>query len=363
LKEFYKEAEELTPYHLGETIPQLVEQLGLPRDKILKLNANENLFISDTFIRNVLRKTLLEIDARLYPQDEREKLQKLLAANLGVSIKQIVIGSGGDQIIELVLSSLLRMGDNILIVTPTFSMYERNARKNRLNLQEVMLDKDFQLNPEKVLSKAGPNTKLIVICNPNNPTGNQFDKKKVLQIVEAFKGVVMIDEAYADFSSYSLTKDAEDYSNLLILRTFSKTYALAGMRLGYAVSNNRIATILNEKYQTPYPVSQLVLMVGVKILGYTSLFQKSIDRIKEERAWLIKSLNNIDKVRAFPSDTNFVLFNTEECYQDLYEKLLEKGVILRKIGKVPGYENCLRVTVAPRRIMMVFINALKEVIK
>jgi histidinol-phosphate aminotransferase len=203
---------------------------------------------------------------------------------------------------------------------------------------------------------------MIVLCNPNNPTGNQFDKLAVLKLIEDFNGLVVIDEAYVDFGRYSLVEKTMDFENLLILRTFSKANALAGLRLGFAISSSDIAKILNQCYQMPYPVSHFNLKIGSKILDYEDLIKKTVNQIKDTRGKLIDALNDIRGVNAFPSDSNFVLFDIEIGFQRVYDALLRKGIIIRKIGRVPGFKNCLRVTVAPENKMLLFIEALKEVL-
>jgi histidinol-phosphate aminotransferase len=231
-----------------------------------------------------------------------------------------------------------------------------------LRYRAEQIDCLFRLDPEAVLAKSR-HADMIILCNPNNPTSNQFPKESVLKIVEGYENLVLIDEAYADFGKYSLLKEVAKRENLVVLRTFSKAYGLAGLRLGYAVANILIAKILVERYLMPYPVPNVVLRTGTKILDKQEFILETVEMIKQERNFIVESLNKIEGVKAFQSDTNFVLFRTDKPYEEVYSELLQRGIIIRKIGAVPGHDNCLRVTVAPRKTMLSFLTALREVME
>ena len=182
----------------------------------------------------MLLEAAYETDPRLYPQDEEQQLTVKIAELSKVQRGQVMITAGGDQLIE-VLFSLLKPGDKVTAVTPTFSMYPRAAKQRGVILVEAPLMSDFSLNPEKTLELA-EGSELLVICNPNNPTGNQFPKESVTKLIEGFDGLVLLDEAYQEYSEYNLAGLVEDRDNLIILRTFSKAYGLAGLRLGLLYS-------------------------------------------------------------------------------------------------------------------------------
>ena len=360
LERLAQRTEELEPYDPDESVEALAERLNLPRDQILKLNANENLFLPASTLRRFMVEAASETDPRLYPGGEREALARELAQLNGVTKDQILIASGGDQIIGLVLSSLLRPGDTLAAVTPTFSMYPRTAKAMGLGYTSVPLDEHFLLNGDRVLEDTW-GADLVVICSPNNPTSNQFPLEKVMKVVDGFDGPVLIDEAYAEFGGYSLIRETSDRGNLIVLRTFSKAYGLAGLRLGYAVSNTTLTRRLS-KYMMPFPVPGFVLRVGVKALREQEVIRSAVEEVKVERSFLIKSLNEVPGVQAFPSETNFVLFSLDRPYKEVYSELKERGVLVRRIGSVPGRRDCLRVTVAPRRISGRFLEALREVL-
>jgi histidinol-phosphate aminotransferase len=224
----------------------------------------------------------------------------------------------------------------------------------------VELSPGFTLDSARVLDAVSPETRMVVLCNPNNPTANQFEREEVMEIVDGYDGLVVVDEAYAEYGEYSLACEAGERMNLVVLRTFSKAYGLAGMRLGYAVANERLAQALEERYLPPYPVSGLTLRTGVNVLRNRDTVEEAVRETKELRRRLIEALNGLRGVTAFPSATNFVLFNTGKPCAEAYETLIERGVLVRCIGAVPGYDDCLRVTVAPMKEAAVFLRALEE---
>jgi histidinol-phosphate aminotransferase len=351
LEEFYREAEHINPYR-----PQGASDA-------LKLDANENLFLPKDFMKRMVVEAARDYDPRLYPAEEMNIFKDELADTLTIKPLQLVVASGGDQVIELLVSCMLREGQEVLAVSPTFSMYPRFTAIRRLNYKPVELGSGFTLDSAKVLGAVSPETGMMVLCNPNNPTANQFEGEQVLELVDGFGGPVLVDEAYAEYGECSLVGEAAERENLIVLRTFSKAYGLAGMRLGYAVTNTRLAQTLNERYLPPFPVSSLTLWTGVNLLRNRDKVEAAVQETKKERRRLIEALNGLPGVQAFPSATNFVLFNTDKPYLEVYDILYSHGIRVRRIGKVPGYDNCLRVTVAPRGEATKFLRVLKEATK
>ena len=351
LEGFYKDSELVKPYKANQA------------EGGIKLDSNENLFLPRGFLQNIVFEAAESCDPRLYPQNETTVLKEAIAEALKIQPEQLVVASGGDQVIELLVSNMLTPGDEVVAVSPTFSMYPRFAAMRRLRYTPVELEPGFALDPAKVLEVVSPKTGMIVVCNPNNPTGNQFKMEAVLELVDGFSGPVLVDEAYAEYGEYSLAGEAADRENLILLRTFSKAYGLAGMRLGYAVANTRLAKTLNERCLPPFPVSNLSLWAGIIMLRNRDKVEEAVREAKEERKRLIEALNRLPGVQAFPSATNFVLFSTEKPYMEVYDGLKSRGVLIRSIGKVPGHDDCLRVTVAPRDVATKFLDALMEVMK
>lgn len=355
-----KSSKRIEAYHPSPSLDSLATSLGLSVQEILKLDANENMFLDRQFMKETLVEVAYETDPRLYPQREEENLKQRLAKLNDIKPSQIVVSVGGDHAIEI-LFSLLQRGDLVTAVSPTFSMYPRAALQRDLKYREASLKPDFSLNIEKTL-KIANGSSILVICNPNNPTGNQFPRDDVLELVDSFGGLVLVDEAYQEYANYSLVKETAKYQNLVVLRTFSKAYGLAGLRLGYCVTREEFASTLRERFLMPYPVPNIVLKTGFKMLENQALIHKTVEKSKVERKWLIDELNKLKGVEAYPSDTNFILFKTNKPYEDVYMALLRSGIFVRKIGNVLGRENCLRVTVAPRPMLERFLTALEGAI-
>ena len=181
---------------------------------------------------------------------------------------------------------------------------------------------------------------------------------------ESFEGIISIDEAYVDFSMGSTIFDSRnEYHNLILFRTFSKVFGLAGLRLGYAIANKDVAIEVRDKYQMPYSVSLFTLKVASKMLNHIKIINETVERIKTEREKLIKRLMEIPGIQPFRSDTNFVLFNISKSSKKVYEEVLNRGIIVRNIGSILGFQNCLRVTVAPQPMMERFLSELEQVMK
>ncbi|MEM2564680.1 MAG: histidinol-phosphate transaminase, partial [Candidatus Bathyarchaeia archaeon] len=213
-----------------------------------------------------------------------------------------------------------------------------------------------------IMASITPKVKIIFLCSPNNPTANQFRREDILRLAEEFNGLVALDEAYADFADTTLINEASELDNLMVFRTFSKVFGLAGLRVGYAVAGDRLAKTINERIQMPYSVSITALKAATKILKKIDCVKKFIGELGAERSRLIDALNRMGGVRAFPSQTNFVLFQVDRDSSAVYRALLNRGIIVRNIGKVLRFENCLRVTVAPALMMERFIKGLWEVL-
>lgn len=362
LKKILEESQNLSRYDLGETIESLARKLDRKPSEITKLNSNENFFLPLGFLRGLLKEVAEEVDPRLYPAEETGELRKALAKHVGASPEEIVIGTGGDQLIDLVSRMTLRYGDEALSIAPTFSIYEQCTKIQRAVYKSVPLKNDFSLDTEEILSSVTPRTKLLFLCSPNNPTANQFDRKGIERLIQDFVGLVIIDEAYADFAEYSIVDLVEELENIIVLRTFSKAFGLAGLRLGYAVTNPKLAALILEKLQLPYSVSHVALKLGLKLLERIEPIRNATNKLRQERIELTRVLSQIEGIHAFDSETNFVLFDVGRSSGDVYRELLEKGVIVKNIGRVLHLDNCLRVTVAPHDMSKLFLASLKEVL-
>ena len=327
----------------------------------LKLDANENLFLPREVMRGYLREAADSSDPRLYPTAEAEELQAAIAKRIGVCADQVVLGGGGDQLINLLITALLRPGDGLLSLTPTFSMYSVAASVRGVEHQQFPMDPNLTLDPDGLLRAVKGNTRMIEIVNPNNPTGVQFSEGAVKKVVQGFDGPVLIDEAYVEYGRYSLAASCGETENLVVLRTLSKAYGLAGLRLGYLIAGPELASALRG-VQDPYPASGVAIRMGLRMLEETRIVDEGVSQAKSERTWLTSMLSRIPGIVVIPSDASFLIFKTPRDAASVQNALLAKGVAVKLVGGVPGLGDCLRVTVAPRPLLEDFLTCLRLVL-
>ncbi|MCL2134067.1 MAG: histidinol-phosphate transaminase [Candidatus Bathyarchaeota archaeon] len=348
-------------YSAGITPEELAQQLGVNTSEIVKLNFNENLFINRDRQTLLLKQTADEIDLRIYPEDEVPKLAKNLAEYLKIPQNCIVIGNAGDELLDRIIRLFIEKGDTAISFAPSFVIPQLCVKRQEAKYVTIPLKNDFQLDVPTMLAAFSKKTRLLYLCSPNNPTSNQMNPKDIETLTKAFPGIVILDEAYNEFAVYSFVQRIHEFPNMIILRTFSKAFGLAMLRLGYAIANPEIAEILIKKSPLPYPVSGFTARMGIKMLENLDIMQTAVTALKVERAKLIDSLNQIDGVQAFDSQTDFVLMNTKLPADFVYEKLLKRGIILKKWGKLLQYDNCFRVTVGLPEVNAKLIESLKQI--
>lgn len=350
----------LDSYVVEETVESVAERFGISPLEIVKLNSNENFFISKDKLLEFLKEITEEYDPRIYPQEEY-KLKEKLGDYLNVPADRIVIGNGGDELIERITRLFLEKGDQVLSVTPTFAFYKHCASLLGAKYLEAPLKKDFTLDTEQILAMITPKTRLLFLCSPNNPTANQFKKSEIQFLIKEFPGVVVVDEAYVEFAEYSMAPLLDKFENLIVLRTFSKAFGLAGLRLGYVAANSDVATTLSKKAQQPYPVNSIALRMGLKLLANIGIMKKAWEQMKVERGALIRELNEINGVKAFDSQTNFVFFQTSKQSSEVYQGLLSQGVFVKNLGRIINLPNCFRTTVGLPKMNIKLLKALKKI--
>ena len=284
-----------------------------------------------------------------YPDPQQRELKKMWSQLKGVAEEQILIGNGSDELIDLLFRAFCRPAqDQILICSPTYGMYQVVAEVNDVSCQSIPLDHNFQMDTEKIKRKISPETKLIFICSPNNPTGNVMDLKSIIGLLDCFEGLLIVDEAYIDFSeSESMVEYLEAYPNLVVLQTLSKAWGMAGLRVGFLMGNRKIVSLLN-RIKMPYNVNVLSQKRAMQQLAKQKEFTKRTEEIKEERECLIQFLKRQVFVRfVYPSQANFLLVKCENA-GELYQFFLSKGVVLRDRSQVPGLENCIRFSIGTK---------------
>jgi histidinol-phosphate aminotransferase len=345
IKEKLKKLQKIESYKIGESTEKLARRLGISPNEIVKLNFNENLFLPKKALTDIIKLIADQCDVRIYPQEEQTKLKESISSHLRISYDTIVVGNASDELIDRISRLFLEKGEIAVSVNPTFPIFKYCAKRQGANYLTIPLLENFKLNVEKILTSFSNKTSLLYLCSPNNPTGNQFHKSDIETLINEFPGVVVLDEAYGEYAPYSMVSKVNEFDNLIVLRTFSKAFGLAALRLGYAITNSTLAKTLSEKSPLPFPVSTFTLNIGKKLLENFSLVSKSVKELKKERGKLIKRLNEINGITAYDSQANFVLFAVDKPYELVYQELLSKGLLIRKLGKILHLDNCLRTTV------------------
>lgn len=296
-----------------------------------------------------------------YPDPLQRALKAMLAEIKQVEADQVFFGNGSDEAIDLLFRAFTQPGkDNVIIMPPTYGMYEVSAAINDVAIRKVPLNSHFQMDVEGVLKAVDDHTKMIFICHPNNPTGNLMEHEAILQILNGFSGLVVVDEAYMDFANTSSTTALlQAFPNLVVLQTFSKAWGLAALRLGIAYAGRNIIGILN-KIKPPYNISLHTQETALKAMEQLAEKEKMVKGIVEERALVAQSLLKIAAVKqVYPSDANFLLVKVVDA-RAVYDFLLEKKIIVRDRSKVTLCEECLRITIgtnAENRLLLDALNA------
>ncbi|SUJ07996.1 Histidinol-phosphate aminotransferase [Sphingobacterium spiritivorum] len=299
------------------------------------IDANENAFGSP-----------LEHNYNRYPDPLQHQVKDKLSHIKGVPAANMFLGNGSDEAIDILFRAFCRPGvDNVILVPPTYGMYEVSANINDVAFQKVNLTKEYQLDLDGIQEAVNAQTKLIFICSPNNPTGNAINRKDIELILNNFHGIVVVDEAYINFSqTRSFTQELAEYPNLVVLQTLSKAWGLAALRLGMAFASKEIIEVFN-KIKPPYNINQATQDIVMEALDQVDQVNAWIKETVAERELLVKELVKIRYVQYItPSDANFILVRMDDP-RGLYTYLVQHGIIVRDRSKVELCEGCLRITV------------------
>ena len=295
-----------------------------------------------------------------YPDPQQTTVKKELSILKGVSESQILLGNGSDEVLDLIFRVFCEPNvDNVITLPPTYGMYKVLANINNVFEKEVFLTKDYELDEIKILEAIDDNSKILFLCSPNNPTGNTFSIKTIELLLTSFEGVVVIDEAYIDFSKgQSWLKRLNEFPNLIITQTLSKAYGMAGIRLGICYASDEIISVLN-KVKPPYNVNELTQQRALKRLQNFEKVNSEIKKILKARKrliWRLKEIPFVEKI--YTSEANFVLVKVDNANLR-YKQLLEKGIVIRNRTKQPLCENTLRFTIGCKKEVKELVKVLK----
>ncbi|SDG49453.1 histidinol-phosphate aminotransferase [Pedobacter terrae] len=314
------------------------------------LDANENSYGSP-----------LPANYNRYPDPLQLDLKDAISKIKGVPIENTFLGNGSDEAIDLLFRAFCNPGkDNVIVLPPTYGMYEVSANINDVEIRKVSLLPNFQLDMEKIAETIDKNTKLIFICSPNNPTGNSINREDIETILANFNGIVAVDEAYINYARQkTFIQELTEYANLVVLQTFSKAWGLAALRLGMAFSSTKVIDVLN-KIKPPYNINQATQDLAFEALKNIAQVNDWIKESVAERDRLSKALNAINIVKkVYPSDANFILTEVTDAVK-IYDTLVAQGIIVRDRSKVTLCEGCLRITVGTKEENDKLLNVLEK---
>lgn len=294
-----------------------------------------------------------------YPDPYQKELKNIVAKYKGVNVNQTIIGNGSDEILDLIVRATCEPGkDEAVAITPSYGMYEVIANINNVELKKVPLTLEFELDKDAIL-QAAKGAKLIFLCSPNNPTGNLLNRKVILEIAKKFSGIVVVDEAYIDFSNgKTLLTELNEIDNIFVCQTLSKAYGLAGIRVGLGFGHPKFIDILN-KIKPPYNVNELSQKFAIARLKDMKTVSSEVMQILLERSRVLEELMRIPAVlKIYRTDANFILFKVDNA-DDLYNHFVKNKVIVRNRTNLHGCRNCLRVTIGKSNENDHFLEVLK----
>jgi len=338
----------------GYKKPDLVEDS-------VKLDSNENYVIPKQFQNDIIASAKKNSDVRQYPLGRIDDLIKAISKFSKIPNSMIGIGNGSDQILDLILSNFASKKTKVLTSNPTFGFFEERCKLYSIPLIAIPFSDDMKLDIDE-FTKQSKNADILYLDSPNNPTGFQFPKNELQKLVKSFKGLVIIDEAYGEFGDYTLSSMVKTQENLIVVQTLSKSFGLAGLRLGYFIANKKFTEVFMSVLQYPYPLSTITIESGISALEKLNLMQNAVENIKTERKRIIENLRKYDAFDVFDSKANFVLFDAHGSYKRIYSALAEQGISIRKLGKIGNHDGCLRVSIGTKEMNSKFLLAIRDLL-
>ncbi|CAK7049624.1 MAG: Histidinol-phosphate aminotransferase [Paraeggerthella hongkongensis] len=325
------------------------------------LSANENPHDVDQDIRHEIMREVKRLPLNRYPDPLANDLRDMIAEANGLDRDQVLVGNGGDELLFNMALAWGGPGRTFLNLPPTFSVYDNNARLTGTTVVDVPRRADYSIDEEAVLARvAQGDIDYLVVTSPNNPTGQLAGETFMLELLDATDALVMVDEAYFEFSRQTMRPYLDRHKNLVILRTFSKAFSLAGVRMGYLLGD---ADVVREfaKVRQPYSVDAVSQAVARVVYASRAKFEPGIRRIIEERTRVIEGLRKIPGVKPFPSDANYVLFRMESAAQT-WQALYDRGILVRDLSRAAHLEDCLRVSIGTPQENDRFLRALRDIV-
>jgi len=348
-----------TNFNLQSLVRENIKSLqpySSARDEYKDANTTEMIFLD-------ANENPFENGVNRYPDPKQNSVKDLLSKIKGVSKEHILLGNGSDEVLDLIYRAFCEPNkDNVITLPPTYGMYSVLANINAIENRKVLLNDDFQPKVNQILKEADANSKILFLCSPNNPTGNSFTEASVKELLMRFNGLVVIDEAYIDFSEEkSWLEKLEQYPNLIITQTLSKAFGLAGIRMGICYASKEIIKVLNS-IKPPYNINELSQQRAIERLQKIDEIQNEISQLISERTRLKKELEGCDSYieKVYPSDGNFLLLKVDDANKR-YQQLIDYGVVIRNRTNQPLCENTLRISVGICEENQRLLRALKSI--
>ena len=321
----------------------------------VRLDTNTNVLGSNPAASKYLASQKADIND--YPNTYSDGLRDALAELYSLERENFVVGSGSDETLDIAFKTFTEWTDNVTVPVPSYSLYDYFVSMNGGKACAVDLTKDFQLDVDAMLR---PRSKVIIMPSPNNPTGNSFRTKDIEEILNRTKSIVIVDEAYGEYAGTSMIPKVNEFENLIVMRTFSKAYAMAGLRVGYAIANKDVADMMNC-VKIPYSLNILSEGAAIAAVGDQDFIRRSVALVNKNRPSLSNGLKKLG-FEPFPSDANFILARSPIDHAEMISGLKNKGVLIRDFGSKRRTENCVRTTVGTKELNSLLLEKAEEVI-
>ena len=349
-----KEVNYVPPYVPGKTIEEVKREYGLK--EVIKLASNENPYGPSPKVLEAIKEKVNEVNR--YPPVEIPELKTKVADYVGVKPERIVFGTGVDGVLETIFKLFCERGTEVIIPIPTFPYYEILTRIYGGKPVFIERNEGYDITPDLILNHVSKDTGLIILCSPNNPTGDSVTNDTLSEILESVKAVVIVDEAYAEFSDWNALSLVEEFENIIITRTFSKAFGLAGLRIGYGILPRWLVPHY-MKINPPFSLGTLSIIAAVTALEDVSYMKWVVEEIRKEREWLSENI----PMRTFRSQANFLMVDTKPFKaREIVERLLKKGIIVRDLSGFRGSDGYkIRITVGKEEENRELVEALGEI--
>ena len=322
----------------------------------LRLDTNTNVLGPNPAARRFIGSQNLDISD--YPNTYSDELRKALASLYKLDMDNFVVGSGSDEMLDVLFKTFTEWGDDCLVPYPSYSLYDYFAQVNGGKVKYSEMTEDFQLNVDDIISSKA---KIVILASPNNPTGNSLRQKDVEEVLEGFGGIVVVDEAYGEYASGSMIPKINEFENMVVLRTFSKVYSMAALRVGYAVANKDLAEMMTC-IKIPYSLNSISEGAAIAAVKDQDFIERSVALVKKERPKLASGLSKLG-FKVFPSDSNFILAKCPIDHDVFTKSLRKEGILVRDFGSKRRLENCVRFTVGTEEMNKELLSKTKKILE